>query len=380
MNSEATTLPDLDTCLMRFEAAYARQTLEPVRAAPLASKLALGIEQALMAQFLGADLGRYYGGTSADQIIFQLSAQLWRREQFPELGIGLTKSVMPDVGVALPATVLGVPWTPRPGQEPWASGEPPITSTEDLEGRPLPDFYTAGMMPLIIARRQEMQSILGGGYAVGTPPWVRGPLGNAFYLAGAERTLMALYSDQTFFHRLMRYGLEAMAKWMRQRAEYLGVPLAASAAASTLWNDEVSAENFSPAVYRAMIGPYDREFHDLLGGNIVFHSCGRTTPLMGEIANVAPWTCFHVSAWSDVDEALRVFPDTPLLVCLHPYHDMLGATPERTATRVHEIAHKCAGHEYTLCLTELLPVNGPHEDLRRIKDALAICADILLVP
>lgn len=33
----------------------------------------LGIERALKAQFLGADLGRYNGGSAEDQILFQIT-------------------------------------------------------------------------------------------------------------------------------------------------------------------------------------------------------------------------------------------------------------------------------------------------------------------
>ena len=46
-------------------------------------------------------------------------------------------------------------------------------------------------------------------------------------------------------------------------------------------------------------------------------------------------------------------------------------------SRVREIASKCRGHEYRLGLTELMPINGPEKDLARLKDVLALCADVL---
>jgi hypothetical protein len=165
---------------------------------------------------------------------------------------------------------------------------------------------------------------------------------------------------------------------VEQRAAYLGVPVSAEAIYGTLWNDEVSAENFSPRVYREAIAPFDRQVSDTFGGGLVFHSCGRTTPLMGEIAAVAPWAWFHVSAWSDLEAALASLPRVPLLVCLHPYTEVLQAEPARLAERVREIRSRCAGRPFRLCLTELLPVHGPEEDLRRIKGALAVCQEALL--
>ncbi len=362
----------LGDCLAEFEAGMLAQQADTTPASPLEGKVWLGIERALMAQFLGADLGRYYSGSAEDQILFQLRSQLFARAHIPGNRRSMGRWVWPDFGVALSATVLGVPWTPRKDQEPWASGEPPIRCAADLEGRPLPDFETAGMMPALLKMHAEMKRLLGSSFSVAFPDWCRGPLGNAFYLAGPERTLMSLYQDPPFFHALMRYGMEAMKKWLTDRAAYLGVPMPNG---GTLWNDEVSAENFPPEIYRRMITPYDQECREFMGGDVGFHSCGNTAPLMEAIASVGKWSYMHVSAWSDLDKALQCFPTTHLIVCLHPYREALGCPFPDAQKRIREVLAKCQGRSFCLAITELMPVNGPRKDLQRIRDLWSFCED-----
>jgi hypothetical protein len=248
---------ELERCLSDFEAGMKAQQGEASPASPIEGKVCLGIERALMARFLDADLGRYYGGRAEDQIVFQLRAQLFAKSHLPGNSRNMGMSVAPDFGVALPATVLGVPWMPRRDQEPWASGEPPIRCAADLEGRPLPDM----------------------------------------------------------------------------------------------------------------------EYVRFLGGQAGYHSCGNTTPLMDVIASMGQWSYMHVSAWSDLDKALRCFPTTHLIVCLHPYREALGCPLQAAKDRIREILAKCRGRSFTLAITELMPVNGPEKDLQRIRDLWSFCED-----
>jgi len=367
-------MSELDLCLAEFEAELAAQQIERAPASPIAGKAWLGIEQALMAQFINADLGRYYGGCAEDQIIYQLKAQLFRRRHLPGNN-PLSRGVHADAGIALSATVLGVPWTTGDNNEPWARGEPPVRSESDLDSRPLPDFHTAGMTPVVLRKHSDMKRLLGPSFHVGFPDWNRGPLGNAFYLAGAEQTLLSMYTDRPFFHRLMRFGLDAMKKWLADRAAYLNEPIAQSGC--WLFNDEVSAENFPPRLYAQLIAPYDREYAQIFGGRVGFHSCGNTTPLMETIAAVGTWSHFHVSAWSDLATAIRSFPDIPIHVSLHPYKEVLGCPLRDTERRVKEVIRICNGRPFSLGISELMPVNGPIADLQRIRDVWALCEDVL---
>jgi hypothetical protein len=362
---------EFDRCLAEFEAAFESADAAPV--SPVVGKACIGIERALMAQFVGIDLGRYYTGTVEDQIVFQLRSQLFLRRHFPGAN-RLGRRVFPDFGCSLPATVLGVPWTPRPNQEPWASGQPPIRTIADLENRPLPEFHTSGMMPSLLRTYAEMKRLMPASYTIGFPEWSRGPLGNAFYLAGAERALMSLYSDVDFFHRLMRYGMAAMKKWITDRSGFLAEPMPKG---GVIWNDEISSENFSPQVYRELIAPYDVEYTEFMGGPVAFHSCGNTTALMESIAATAPWSFMHVSAWSDLDRAIALFPKTRLVVSLHPYREVLGCTLAQTQSRIRQIVEKCRGRDFQIAICELMPVRGQAEDMQRLKDVWSLCGDIL---
>lgn len=364
---------DFHQTLAAFEKAYHRQQSAGRQAPPAARRVSLGLEQAMMACWLDAPLGAYYNGSAEAQIDYQLRAQLFRSEHFPDYFM-LYPGVCPDLGAALTASILGVPWVSSPDKEPWARHHPPISQPADLLDRPLLDFATVGMMPHLLRLYAEMQAlVVGTSLQVGFPDWCRGPLGQAFYLAGAEPVLMSMYDDRGFFLGLMRYGMDVMAHWCDARAAFLGEPLPAW---GTLWNDEVSAENFPPELYLELVAPFDREMFARFSGGIDFHSCGNTTPLMEAIASVAPWKQFHVSAWSDLDTALRVFPTTPLIVCLHPYSDVLGCDFSHTAQRIRDIIARCGDHPFTLAITELMPVNGPQQDLQRVLDVWALCREL----
>ena len=228
-------------------------------------------------------------------------------------------------------------------------------------------------MPHLLRLHAEMKALVEGTLGVGFPIWLRGPLGQAFYLAGAEQTLMSMYTDPDFFLRLMRYGMDVMAHWNAERCAYLGET---PQIWGTLFNDEVSAENFSPEFYLELVAPFDREFAAAFTGGIDFHSCGNTTPLMPAIASVAPWKQFHVSAWSDLDTALRTFPSTPLIISLHPYREVLGCDFADTSRRIRDIIARCGDHPFYLAIGELMPVHGPQRDLQRLQDVWALCKEL----
>ena len=164
-----------------------------------------------------------------------------------------------------------------------------------------------------------------------------------------------------------------MKKWWSDRAAYVGEAMPAG---GTIWNDEVSGENFPPEVYLEMIAPYDTEYVEFMGGQVGFHSCGNITSLMEVIASIGPWSEMHVSAWSDLDKALQCFPSTPLVVCLHPYREVLGCSLRTSEQRIGEVFRKCRSRQFTLAITELMPVKGPEKDLQRIKDVWSICEDL----
>ena len=93
----------LEQVLAAFEESLTVQERQPPAPAPLAEKVVLGIEEDLMAAFIGADLRRYFGGTVEDQIVYQLEAQRFRKNQFSQLGYRLHRRVQPDFGPALMA-------------------------------------------------------------------------------------------------------------------------------------------------------------------------------------------------------------------------------------------------------------------------------------
>jgi len=271
--------------------------------------------------------------------------------------------------------LFNIPVLFRSGAEPAPRDVVLIHNREDLSLLPIPDFQHSGLMPQALSCFRKMKEILGEQWDVGFPDWCRGPLGTAFYLRGFENTLVDLYQDPDFAKEVMELGLGARKSWMSARAELLGLQ---SPGGAVLWNDDVAKENFSPEVYENHIFPFDTEFHKFHEGKVGFHSCGNTTPFLKIIRNLSPLEFFHVSPWTDLEEAVSIFhPDTLLLVALNPVKDVLGAKPAELRDKLEYVRDVCSGGPYIVMATELMRFRTPEEDMIAIKRMLDIAVEVL---
>lgn len=366
---------ELSPLLEQFEAACETQRTSGL-AAPLTGKLVINIERSLWCKLLDEPLALYYQPRPdpVRQIRFQLRMQLYGAEHFPLCAQPLHRFIFPDVGLALLPSLFGAPMIFRDEVEPaWEN----VVIVPDGEEPPesVPDFERAGLMPAVLACHRGMRELLGEGWNVGFPDWCRGPLGTVAYLRGEENIYLDLMINPEYSRRMMDYGMRARREWLWARARLLGQTEPGPA---VLFNDDVSAENLSPETYRQQVLPFERQLYEFHGGHIGYHSCGNLTPFMRDIKTLGPLDFFHVSAWTDLREAVKVFhPDTRLFVTLHPVRDVLGASPEHIRERLKTIKDCCAGGPFTILMTELMTYHSLKEDLEAIHRALEIAAEVL---
>ncbi|MCX7018194.1 MAG: hypothetical protein NTY46_04175 [Candidatus Sumerlaeota bacterium] len=372
------TLDQLAVWLKRFEREYAAQSAAAAAgsSSPLAGKLHINIERSLWSKLLGEPLGQYYAPRPdpARQICFQLRIQLFCGEHFPLCAAPLQRFVFPDFGLTLLPSLFGARLIYREEIEPAWENKALIGDDGKLPAC-LPDFEHSGLMPNALDCFRRMRELLGAEWQIGFPDWCRGPLGTTAYLRGDENMLTDLLTDPGFARRVMEYALRARFDWLNKRARFLGQN---SPGPAVLFNDDVSAGNLSPQTYRKQVFPHEKQCHEFHEGRIGYHSCGNLTPFLKDIRSLGPLEFFHVSPWTDLDEAVKVFhPDTRLFVALHPMRDVLGATGGETRKRLRTIRERCSGGPFTVLMTELMSCGAPAEDLAAIQRAVEIAAEVL---
>lgn len=357
-----------------FEEGLARQ--QAGAAAPLAGKVAINIERSLWFDLLREPLGRYYRPEPDPdyQVQIQMRMQLYALKHFPLVAPALRRWVFPDVGLALLPSLFGAPVSFREDIEPaWENAI--VLGDDDPLPEQIPNWQTAGLMPAVLDCHRRMGELLGEAWQVGMPDWCRGPLGTMAYLRGQENTYIDLVQAPERARRVMEYCQRARFAWLRGRASVLGE---ATPGPAVLFNDDVSAENMSRKRYREQVWPFEKECYDFHHGRLGYHSCGDLTPFLEDIRELGPLDFFHVSAWTNLEAAVRCFhPQTHLLVTLHPFRDVLAATPEHVERRIREIRDACGGGPYTIMMTELMRCDTPEKDQAALQRALEIAAKLL---
>lgn len=109
-----------------------------------------------------------------------------------------------------------------------------------------------------------------------------------WFLRGYENSLMDLATNQEFFHLMMRKILDVQkakfASYLEAAGEYLDAVVVV---------DDFATQNslfLSPASYRTMIKPYQKELIDLIKNRteakVLMHSCGAIRPLLADFIEI----------------------------------------------------------------------------------------------
>jgi len=297
------------------------------------------------ARLLGFDIRRFYLDT-AEQIRRSLEMRLWQFENLDEetpIGIGIDVN---PIGCVLEPSMLGVPCKYPPNLEPWALHDHVVVDTEaDLDALAIPDFRTAGAMPDAFRLYDEAQALLkqagASHWRVGFPAPIRGILGLAQALRGPhENIIWDMLERPAFADKLMAWATEFRIWFAQERAKFLGEKIGLA----HIGNDEVTVPYVSPKLYERFILPWEIKLSEFHGGLSCWHSCGTTTPLLELIRRIPNVHQFYTGPWTDVDRVVEVFgSDTPLMIAVNTVDDVMAATPEAMAAKVHWLAERCQG-------------------------------------
>jgi len=231
-------------------------------------------------------------------------------------------------GTLLEGSMMGLPWHfDETGYPRFDYDHPPLTKPEDLSKMKMPDFYTSGLMPLILRMYEEMKELLDDDFLVKFPDWLMGPFGVACEMRGFSNFLTDLVLEPQFAQDLLTFIVESRKQWTRQCNEYLGL---INRTRGTLGNDDVACPTLSPKIYAEQILPFERDLHDFYGRLFYWHSCGNTTALLEIIRELPEIELIHVGPWTDRAKAVEIFAETSALeFCPDPVEEVQMADEER---------------------------------------------------
>ena len=243
-------------------------------------------------------------------------------------------------GTLLEGSMMGLPWHfDGTGYPRFDYDHPPIEKPEDLNDAEMPNFYTSGLMPLILRMYEEMNELLDDDFLAKFPDWLMGPFGVACEMRGFSNFLLDLMLEPKFAAELLTFVAESRKRWTKQRDEYLGLP---SPSRGTMGNDDVACPTLSPKIYANQILPFERDLHDFYGKLFYWHSCGNTTDLLEVIRQLPEIELFHVGPWTDRARAVEVFGETSALeFCPDPVDEIQMASEESIRKWLGELVELC---------------------------------------
>jgi hypothetical protein len=269
------------------------------------------------------------------------------------------------------------------------SDTPLIEDLSEVDALPMPDFNHGE--PMSFAKQlyeYVCEQTRGREFTVLFMEWLRNPAGVAGWLYGEQEFLGAMTSDPEGAHRLMNYVTACRAKWARQRAEYLGKDLKTA----PLYSDSVRADSMSPQQYLELVQPYEMAIAALHGGISYWHSCGDTTPLLGQLAAL-PLELFHTGPWTSVREAAEVFGPrgVALEICIQKHgrygpgpwpaiDDLFRATPQEMESKMRRIIGQAisgGATAFSIVAGPLHRTHGAECDVRTIKQWVHIARTML---
>ena len=331
----------------------------------------VGIDTPIWAAIFGIDMREIYQDAKIC-LMFQLKRVIYHFKNFKD-----ETSFTKTVGLCLNSPFLepnlfGVEIAFLPDRNPWIGKKPVINTIKDLDSFKYPDFYKSGLMPRIHRSYKKMTALVGDDWNVVFPQWGRGSFGVACDLRGMSNLLVDMFENPRFVHKLMRFVTNAHIMWSEERTKFLGTKIVPS----VIFNDEVNCPTLSPELYREFVLPYDQKICNFYGG-IHWHSCGNVTPLLHLLKEIGKIYSFHVSAWTDISSAVKVFGgDMPLNVALHP-SDVYESTDIEKTAKLKEIIKVCGNIPYTISPDALLTTGRDvKEDVKAIKKWIKIAGGL----
>ncbi len=294
------------------------------------------------APLLGIDCAKYYSDPE-ENLRQQLRYSIWDYENIA-CGRYFEKSVFCSLASVYEASFFGADIHFLSDQAPWFDEKKPIINsrTDFLKMKPF-DFETTGLIPLAREMYEHHVKAVEGYDLKPVFPWTsRSQFSTAIMIRGFENLLMDMLDEPEFFEELMAYITDVYKQYAKARKEYLGED---SYIPCMLGNDEISTPVVSPALYKELIYPYEKELGEFWGGIRYWHSCGQTEAFYETVSTLPGLQIMHIGPWSDVKKAAEVFgsKDISIEICRNSVRDMFEKTEEEMEEDLRSIKDACEG-------------------------------------
>jgi uroporphyrinogen-III decarboxylase len=331
-------------------------------------------EIVLWSKILGFNMREYY----QDPLCYlenSLKTKLFRYRTFADDSY-MTKEVSIFIGVILEPSMFGISPVYPEDRDPWNDTHAPAVRDEaDLENLKQPDFHSSGIMPLAHRFYSEIKEALPDDFSVAFPIWGRGPWGVAQHLAGFENLMLWTIDQPEFVHRLMGFIADAQCRWLKERADFLGIGLPIG----VMYNDEVNCQLISPDMYREFIFPYEEKVAAFQNGISYWHSCGNTGPILKYVLKLPGLMMQDVSAWTDHKTASQEIAGTGIAaeVRLHPVQDVLYADEAHIRAQLKTIREVFQGIPLTVRADGMQLMGSVEHDVEKIRQWGKIASELL---
>lgn len=256
-----------------------------------------------------------------------------------------------------------------------------IKDKEDLKKLKVPDFENTEAMYHAMRFYNEINNLAEDyGIRAAFFDWHYGPTALCNYLRGFENISIDYLTDKDLVRNIMQLVVDSRIRWVEVRKRITGDEGNRGVIIS---NDDVSAPNVSPSIYRELILPYEKMIHRHFGYFTYYHNCGPIDPFLNDVNTIGRIDMIHSGPFSDYRKVGEVFGKRSAIeLHLHPEKDFISSTEQDFRKRLLDIRdyyEKIGVKAYCIRLTSYShPSMTMSENIEKLKKWCGISSEILL--
>lgn len=346
-------------------------------------KLIIGMGRSLLADVIGFSMMDYFKDPKVcleSQLKWKL---FWHNEIQDDTPVDLLAGI--DYSNALEPTLLGVEGVFGSRKDP-TYGHPIVREPEDLGKVQFPDFYKSGLMPEVHRMYEAMNDLAGKELQIFFPGWARGPWSIGTILRGFNDIFIDTADDPEFVHKLMQFTVDARIHFEKQRCKFLNIDptdrsyiwkyvVYRNTTSSDLYEDEVDGNLFSKETFSEFIMPYVKQLGEFYNGMSYYHSCGKLTTFLPDLAAANIESLIQISPWTDLSKSAEILPKRIVLQkALHPVKDIAEADEEWMRKNLTTIIEESRGRNVEIWADALY--DGGWDTVRKVKTLVKIFREI----